>query len=113
MPLYWGIVPEEDKKKVAARLHELVEKDDYHLDVGLLGSKALLSALSDNGYAETAYKVASQDTYPSWGYWIKQGATTLHENWRTDVVIDNSYNHIMFGEIGAWLYKGLGGIQIE
>ena len=67
MPLYWGIVPEEDKKKVAARLHELVEKDDYHLDVGLLGSKALLSALSDNGYAETAYKVASQDTYPSWG----------------------------------------------
>ena len=113
MPLYWGIVPEEDKKKVAARLHELVEKDDYHLDVGLLGSKALLSALSDNGYAETAYKVASQDTYPSWGYWIKQGATTLHENWRTDVVIDNSYNHIMFGEIGAWLYKGLGGIQID
>lgn len=113
MPLYWGIVPEEDKKKVAARLHELVEKDNYHLDVGLLGSKALLSALSDNGYAETAYKVASQDTYPSWGYWIKQGATTLHENWRTDVVIDNSYNHIMFGEIGAWLYKGLGGIQID
>ena len=46
-------------------------------------------------------------------YWIKQGATTLHENWRTDVVIDNSYNHIMFGEIGAWLYKGLGGIQID
>ena len=37
----------------------------------------------------------------------------LHENWRTDVVIDNSYNHIMFGEIGAWLYKGLGGIQID
>lgn len=69
--------------------------------------------MSDNGYAETAYKVASQDTYPSWGYWIKQGATTLHENWRTDVVIDNSYNHIMFGEIGAWLYKGLGGIQID
>ena len=107
------LIMEEDKKKVAARLHELVEKDDYHLDVGLLGSKALLSALSDNGYAETAYKVASQDTYPSWGYWIKQGATTLHENWRTDVVIDNSYNHIMFGEIGAWLYKGLGGIQID
>ena len=113
MPLYWGIVPEKDKKKVAARLHQLVEKDNYHLDVGLLGSKALLSALSDNGYAETAYKVASQDTYPSWGYWIKQGATTLHENWRTDVIVDNSYNHIMFGEIGAWLYKGLGGIQID
>lgn len=35
------------------------------------------------------------------------------KNWRTDVVIDNSYNHIMFGEIGAWLYKGLGGIQID
>lgn len=113
MPLYWGIVPEEYKDKVAANLNKAVEANHHHLDVGLLGSKALLNALSENGYAETAYTVATQETYPSWGYWIKQGATTLHENWRTDVVIDNSLNHIMFGEIGAWLYKGLGGVRID
>lgn len=113
MPLYWGIVPENMKAKVANQLFLSVEKNNFHLDVGLLGSKALLGALSENGYTETAYKVATQETYPSWGYWIKNGATTLHENWRTDVVIDNSYNHIMFGEIGAWLYNSLGGIKID
>lgn len=113
MPLYWGIVPEEHRTRVAEQLNRRVIADSCHLDVGLLGSKALLGALSDNGYPETAYRVATQQTYPSWGYWIKNGATTLHENWRIDVVVDNSLNHIMFGEIGAWLYKTLGGLHID
>lgn len=113
MPLYWNIVPEEYRKIVATRLNERVVKNNYHLDVGLLGSKALLGALSNNGYIETAYKIATRETYPSWGYWIKNGATTLRENWRTEVVIDNSHNHIMFGEIGAWLFHSLAGIKID
>ena len=110
MPLYWGVVPDEYKDKVALALSKKVESNGFHLDVGLLGTKALLNALSENGYADIAYKVATCQTYPSWGYWIKNGATTLHENWKVDVARDNSYNHIMFGEIGAWMYKGLGGI---
>ncbi|HEX3007581.1 MAG TPA: alpha-L-rhamnosidase C-terminal domain-containing protein, partial [Bacteroidales bacterium] len=57
-----------------------------------------------------AYKVASQETFPSWGWWIKNGATTLYENWPLDAKSDISLNHIMFGEVGAWLYKGVGGI---
>ena len=113
MPLYWNIVPDGYREKVAEQLNRRVVQDSCHIDVGLLGSKALLGALSDNGYPETAYRVATQETYPSWGYWIKNGATTLHENWRIDVVIDNSLNHIMFGEIGAWLYKTLGGLRID
>lgn len=110
MPLYWGIVPEEYRAKVAENLNKRVIADGMHLDVGLLGSKTLLGALSDNGYIDTAYRLATQETYPSWGYWIKQGATSLHENWKTDVIIDNSLNHIMFGEVGAWLYKSVAGI---
>ncbi len=109
-PLYWGVVPEELKAKVAENLYKRVEADGFHLDVGLLGTKALLCALSENGYAEAAYRIASQETFPSWGYWIRNGATTFYENWRVDVDLDASYNHIMFGEIGAWLYKGLAGI---
>jgi alpha-L-rhamnosidase len=66
--------------------------------------------LSENGYAETAYKVAVQDTYPSWGWWMVNGATTLLENWDLQATRDISDNHMMFGEIGAWFYKGLGGI---
>ena len=83
---------------------------DYHLDVGVLGCKALLGALSQHGYPETAYRVAVQDSYPSWGWWERNGSTTLLENWRLDAERDISDNHMMFGEIGAWFYKGLGGI---
>jgi alpha-L-rhamnosidase len=67
--------------------------------------------LSENGYAGSAYKIASQETYPSWGWWIVNGATTLYENWDIEAQRDISLNHIMFGEIGAWLYKGMGGIR--
>ncbi|MDR1809161.1 MAG: glycoside hydrolase family 78 protein [Prevotella sp.] len=110
VPLYWKIVPDELIAKVSQNLVAKVEETNYHLDVGVLGAKALLNALSENGYADAAYKVAVQNTYPSWGWWIVNGATTLLENWDLDATRDISDNHNMFGEIGAWFYKGLGGI---
>ena len=87
--------------------------DTDHLDAGILGAKAVLDALSENGYAGIAYKIASQETAPSWGWWMLNGATTLYENWNIYAASDLSLNHIMFGEIGAWLFKGLGGIKID
>ncbi len=113
MPLYWNIVPDNIRAKVAANLAKKVEASNNHIDVGLLGTKAILNALSENGYSDLAYKVAAQETYPSWGWWIVNGATTLYENWRIDAKNDISLNHIMFGEVGAWLYKGLGGIKTD
>lgn len=110
VPLQWKIVPEEMIGKVAKNLAKKVEDTGFHLDVGVLGAKAILNALSENGYPEAAYKVASQDTYPSWGWWIVNGATTLLENWDLKAERDISDNHMMFGEIGGWFYKGLGGI---
>ena len=110
-PLYWGVVPDELREKVAANLASRVAADNFHLDVGLLGTKAILGALSDNGQADVAYRLAAQETYPSWGWWMANGATTLYENWPIDAKSDISMNHIMFGEIGAWLYKGLAGIR--
>lgn len=111
VPLYWGLAPDAYKASVAAALAKRVEADDYHLDVGLLGQKAILNALSDYGYADAAYKIAAQETFPSWGWWIKNGATTLYENWNINAKRDISLNHIMFGEINAWMYKTLGGIK--
>lgn len=111
VPLFWGLVPDQFVDKVAANLAKKVEQDGFHIDVGLLGSKAILNALSENGYADIAYKVAAQETYPSWGWWIVNGATTFYENWDLDAKRDLSLNHIMFGEINAWFYKALGGIK--
>ncbi|WP_459189275.1 glycoside hydrolase family 78 protein [Parabacteroides sp. APC149_11_2_Y6] len=110
VPLFWKIVPEDMIAKVAQNLAKKVEEAGFHLDVGVLGAKAILNALSENGYPLTAYKVAAQDTYPSWGWWIVNGATTLLENWDLKAERDISDNHMMFGEIGGWFYKGLGGI---
>lgn len=112
-PLHWGIVPEALRSKVAENLAKRVISDGKHLDVGLLGSKTILNALSANGYADLAYEVAMQKTFPSWGWWIVNGATTLYENWPIQAKSDISLNHIMFGEIGAWFYKSLGGIYID
>jgi alpha-L-rhamnosidase len=108
--LHWGIVPEESTDLVVENLAKRVIADDKHVDVGLLGSKTILNALSENGYADLAWEVASQKTYPSWGWWIVNGSTTLPENWKAGVA---SQNHIMFGEISAWYYKALGGIKAD
>lgn len=110
MPLMWGVVPDDMRPKAAAALAESVKAAGCHIDCGVLGAKAVLNALSENGYADIAYKVAVQDTYPSWGWWVVNGATSLLENWDLKATRDISDNHIMFGEIGAWPYKALGGI---
>lgn len=110
MALQWNVVPEAYRERLAKHLADRVAKDGMHIDVGVLGAKAILNALSANGQAETAYKLASQDTYPSWGWWIVNGATTLYENWDINAARDISLNHMMFGEIGGWFFKGLGGI---
>lgn len=110
VPLQWKIVPEDMIAKVTRNLVQKVEEAGNHLDVGVLGAKAILNALSENGYPDVAYNVAAQNTYPSWGWWIVNGATTLLENWDLQAERDISDNHMMFGEIGGWFYKGLGGI---
>lgn len=113
MALQWNIVEDGDRQRVAENLAKRVAADGMHIDVGVLGAKAVLNALSDNGQAETAYKLASQDTYPGWGWWIVNGATTLLENWDMKATRDISDNHMMFGEIGGWFFKGIGGIKID
>lgn len=113
MPLQWGIVPKGMEQLVADHLAKRVVADGMHLDVGVLGAKAVLNALSDHGHGEIAYQLAAQNTYPSWGWWIVNGATTLYENWDINAPRDISQNHMMFGEIGAWFFKGLGGIKAD
>jgi alpha-L-rhamnosidase len=113
VPLMWGVVPDDMKLAVAANLARAVENADWHLDVGVLGAKAILNALSENGYADVAYRLAVQDSYPSWGWWVVNGATTFLENWDLEATRDISDNHMMFGELAAWLYKGLAGLKAD
>ena len=110
--LYFGLVEEKERKKVVRQLVELVRKTDNHIDTGILGAKFLLNALSDNGHAELALQVVTNETLPSWKYWIKQGATTLWEFWdgRESQAV-GSFNHIAFGDVSNWFYRSIAGIR--
>ena len=108
LPLHWGVVPDDCRQKVADNL--AADLAARGLDVGLLGSTAILGALSANGHLDDAYRLAVSTDFPSWGYWMKDGATTLYENWRIDDKLEVSMNHIMHGEVCAWFHKVLAGI---
>ena len=89
------------------KLVELIKLQGNRLNVGILGYKWTMNSLSENGEHEIAYKIANRKDFPSWGYWLENGATTLLEDWRGT----GSHNHIMFGDISAWFYKFLAGIN--
>jgi alpha-L-rhamnosidase len=108
LPLAFGIIPEKSKDAVTGNLVTHIQKRGDRLDTGILGTKYLLPVLTENGYGDLAYKVANQKTYPSWGYWIKQGATTLWECWE---LTSRSLDHYMFGTVVEWFYKYLAGIR--
>ncbi|MGB9893825.1 MAG: alpha-L-rhamnosidase C-terminal domain-containing protein, partial [Candidatus Saccharicenans sp.] len=113
LPLYLNMVPEEKKGAV---LHNLLESiiihHDYHLDTGVIGTRFLLDVLSQYGFQDVALRIILQDSYPGWGYMIKEGATTLWERWEKLTGRGmNSHNHIMFGSVDAWLYKNLAGLE--
>ncbi|MDK1030559.1 MAG: glycoside hydrolase family 78 protein [Planctomycetia bacterium] len=107
--LYHGLVEPENREKVLGNLVDNIKRNNGHLDVGILGAKYLLHALTDGGRGDVAYKVATKRTQPSWGWWVSEGATTLWELWNGK----QSRNHVFFGEISVWYYKALAGINID
>jgi alpha-L-rhamnosidase len=108
--LYFHLVPDARRKEYTAALVRSIDAAGGHIDLGILGAKYILHALTDNGRQDVAYKLASRSEYPSWGYWVTHGATTLLEQWNDNNDGDLSRNHIMFGDISAWYYETLGGI---
>jgi len=113
IPLNFGIVPEEKQKAVAATIAEDVKAKDNHLSTGFLGVSLLLPTLSDYGYNDLAFTVATQKTYPSWGYTVEKGATTIWELWNGDTEGPgmNSRNHFALGACGEWYFGYLAGIK--
>lgn len=113
--LYWGIPDEETASKVAENLNRMVIDNDFALDFGLLGSKSVLRMLTKYGYPETAYRMATRTSAPSWGYWIdKCGYTTLAETWTLSPEFrDASLNHVFMGDIAAWMTNDIAGLNFD
>jgi alpha-L-rhamnosidase len=110
--LYMGMVDEPHIPRVVDNLVNDVEKHDFHLTTGNLCTKYLLEMLTEYGHAGAAYRIATQTTYPGWGFMLSKGATTLWERWEyaTGKAM-NSHNHPMMGSVDAWFYKYLLGIR--
>jgi alpha-L-rhamnosidase len=108
--LYQGLVEPADVAAVVGNLAESIVKNGNHLDCGILGAKYIPHALADHGHVELAYQLAAGTTWPSWGDMVRQGATTLWEGWNADI---GTHNHVMLGDISAWFFKTLAGINCD
>jgi alpha-L-rhamnosidase len=118
LALNFDMLPENIRVQAAARLVENIKQYNNHLTTGFLGTPYLCHVLSRFGYADVAYKLLLQETYPSWLYPVKMGATTIWERWdgiKTDgsfqAISMNSFNHYAYGAIGDWMYKTVAGIN--
>ena len=115
LPLFLGLAPPEAKEAVGGKLfNDIVYQHDSHVTTGFIGVKYLFPLLTRSGLSDLAYDLATQTTFPSWGYMIANGATTLWELWhkRTGPSM-NSHNHPMMGSVGAWFYQALAGVNVE
>ena len=117
LPLTFGLVPEEHKQAVIAKLVEdIMVKNEGHLSVGLIGMQWLMQTLTECGQPEVAWTIASQTTRPSWGYMISKGATTIWERWNGDTArptMNSEALLIQAGNLDAWFYQTLAGINYD
>jgi alpha-L-rhamnosidase len=115
LSLAYGMVPEGLEGKVFANIvHTTVNKYHSHVSTGLVGIQWLMRCLSDYGQAGLAYQIATNRSYPSWGYMVEKGATTIWELWNGDTANPamNSGNHVMLlGDLIIWYYEYLAGIK--
>lgn len=108
LALGFGLVPAAQRERVAAALAQAVHAHDDHLDTGALGTKLLLPVLTATGHAGLAWTVATQTSFPSWGYWRANGATSLWEHWKLDA---RSRGHYFLGTIDDWLFGDVAGLR--
>jgi alpha-L-rhamnosidase len=118
LALNFDMLPEALRPKAAERLAENIKTYNNHLTTGFLGTPYLCHVLSRFGYTDVAFKLLMQESYPSWLYPVKQGATTIWERWdgqkpngtfQTPGM--NSFNHYAYGAIGDWMYRVIAGLD--
>jgi alpha-L-rhamnosidase len=115
LALYMHLVPDQLRAASASRMVDLIHRNDDSLGTGFLGTPYILSVLADTGYSDLAYKLLLNTRYPSWGYQVEHGATTMWERWNGDKMMNdpgmNSFNHYAYGAVAAWIYQYAAGID--
>ena len=116
LALNMNLLPREQRQTIAERLVADIKAHQYHLTTGFLGTPYIMNVLSSTGHNDIAYKLLLTDNYPSWGYMVQRGATTMWERWNGDQMLGdpgmNSFNHYAYGAVGEWLYRYVAGIDL-
>ncbi len=112
LALYMGLVPADRRTAAARVLADDIRRRGTTLSTGFLGTPYILDVLADAGCMDLVTGLLLQTRYPSWGYMVAQGATSMWERWNGDVgdVAMNSYNHYAFGAVVGFFYRRLAGI---
>ncbi len=122
LALFADLVPAEMREKTGKRLAELLAKNGNHMSTGFLGTRPLLPVLSSAGQHELATFLLQSHEFPSWGYEIDNGATTIWERWDSYTREDafgrhnaamNSFSHYSFGAVCEWMFRTLAGIESD
>ncbi len=114
IPLAFGITPDSLRQVIAGNISKNVISEGYHPTTGFLGTPLLLPVLSEYGFNDAAYRTATGEEYPSWGYMVNKGSTTMWELWNSDTEPPgemNSRNHFALGSVAEWYYGYLAGIR--
>jgi alpha-L-rhamnosidase len=115
LALHMNLLPAELRAKAAAKLSAKIEANHGLLATGFLGTPYLLEELTKAGYTSLAYKLLLNTEYPSWGYLVGHGATTMWERWNGDQMKSdpsmNSYNHYAYGAVADWIYRYAAGVD--
>lgn len=120
LALHFGLIPEENRALAALELVRDIKRREFHLATGFAGTPYLLSVLEKHGHLDVAYRLLEQETFPSWLFPIKNGATTIWERWDgwtpekgfQDIGM-NSFNHYAYGAVGAWMYQVVAGLELD
>ena len=117
LPLAFNMVPEEATEKLFANIVEKIEDENKgHISTGVVGTQWIMRWLTKYGRPDLAYRLASNTSYPSWGYMVEHGATTIWELWNGNTANPsmNSQNHVMLlGDLLIWMYENVAGIKSD
>ncbi len=117
LALHMNLLPDTLRATAATKLVDDIKVNGGHLSTGFLGTPYLMFELTSSGHADAAYSLLFNNTYPSWGYMVEHGATTMWERWNSDQMLAdpgmNSFNHYAYGAVGEWLYRDVAGIESE
>jgi alpha-L-rhamnosidase len=115
LALHMNLLPENLRAAAAQKLVDKIQANHGLLGTGFLGTPYLLAVLTESGHRDLAYKLLLNTSYPSWGYLIDHGATTMWERWNGDQMKDdpsmNSYNHYAYGAVADWIYRYAAGVD--